>query len=102
MEADAKVAGRGQMGGDAMAKRDQDWGECGIEQKINRLRDALMTLAIQGQHAGAQAHEAVKIAKAHQHGGRGEVVVPVIETIGELVGREYSEHPFERVRRLLG
>jgi len=104
MEAGAKEVGSGLAATlkEMEAERERSWSECGIEQKINRLRDALMTVAGQGQQAGAQSHEALKIAKAHQHGGRGEVLLPVIETIGELMGRNYAEHPFERVRRLLG
>lgn len=62
----------------------------------------MLTLSVQAQRTGAHAHEAVKVAKAHQHGGRGEVLLPVIESIGNMLEREYSAHPFERVRRLLG
>lgn len=87
------------------AARELRFEECGIEVKVNRLRDAVISLSVQLEHAGAQASKAARISEAHQHGHNGEVVMPVFEGHGSNLagmGRDSYEGPLARIRRLLG
>lgn len=79
MEADAKanMAGSGvQVGTLGMAARERTWDECGIEEKVERMREALLRLeGVIGQ-ASKRAGEALTVAKVHEHGLRGDVLTP--------------------------
>lgn len=68
------------------------WNELGIEQKVERLREAMLSQAAQLEHTGTQATQAAVISKEHRHGSDGEVLMPVLDSRG-VAGR---------IHRLLG
>jgi hypothetical protein len=88
---------------DERAKREPRFHECGIDGQILRVRDAVLSLAVMAERAHSQASEANRIAKVHDHGSGGQVVVPIdnganypLSQIGDV------ETPFRRINRLLG
>lgn len=96
-EAAGKVADA--MGLDA-AQREPTWAECGLEQKVERVREAL--LHCEGVLAGVEATsaEASRIAKAHEHSSLGAVMVPIIERspLWDNQARYGVRHIFSRLR----
>jgi hypothetical protein len=88
---------------DECAKRERTWNELGIEDKIARLRDATLQLAVMTERAHHQAGEANSIAKVHDHGSGGQVVVPIDTGANRAMGLLGDiETPFRRIHRLLG
>lgn len=62
---------------EAMAKRERLWEECGIEEKVERLRMALMRARETAQYAAKNASAANELAERHQHNpATGEVLRP--------------------------
>lgn len=59
--------------------RAKAWGECGIEEKVERLRRALIELRWGVQDARRRAHH----FDDHAHDASGHVVVPLRSTWGE-------------------
>ncbi len=89
--------------GQEQAKRDARFDELPIEGKIMRLRDAMLSLAVMAERASNQAGEANRIAKVHDHGSGGQVVVPIDEPGNRALSLMGDvEAPFRRIQRLLG
>lgn len=59
------------------AERAKHWDECGIEEKVERIRRELLNQRDVARHALRQANEAHSTAHEHQHGSHGEVLKPV-------------------------
>src|SRR5262245_11770143 len=55
----------------------KNWDECGLEEKVERLRSILLQTEQIGQIALQHSMEAVQIGTQHQHGERGEVLMPI-------------------------
>lgn len=71
----------------AMAKRDKTWDECGIEEKVERLRMMLMRTRESAQYAAKNASAANDLAERHQHNhATGEVLRPVQRHGGAMEG----------------
>ena len=58
-----------------MASREKTWDECGIEQKVERLRTALQQTRDLAKAGAETASNAMEIASGHQHGANGEALV---------------------------
>lgn len=69
-EAGAKIS-------EVMAAREKRWDECGLEEKVERLRRQLMQQRNVAEAAYRTADEAKRVASEHQHGQYGSVMVPV-------------------------
>lgn len=89
----------------AMAAREKRWNELGIEEKVERLRGALRMAnerAASGQHIAIEAND---IAKRHEHGGLGAVLMPADSNVNRpLAGlgiRRRDETEGDYVERLL-
>ncbi len=54
-------------------RRDLKWEECGIEEKVERLREELRGHRWALQQAQNEAH----ILQEHEHNAKGEIVVPL-------------------------
>ena len=91
--------GEGAMGL-AKAAREPNWSEIGIEQKVERVRETLLVLDNVIGTTEKRAAEALKMAKAHQHGAHGFVVMPVIEgnPLWDNDLRFDLQHIFSRLR----
>lgn len=61
-------------GGPAREKR---WDECGIEEKVERLRRVLRVTSHTAEQAAKLAHKSAEIASLHEHGGDGKPVMPI-------------------------
>ena len=74
-------AGCDQVGGanKIMAARDRTWAECGLEQKVERVRDALLRVERILDATHKRANDALRTAKGHDHNAAGEVMVPAAE-----------------------
>jgi hypothetical protein len=57
------------------AARELYWEECGIEQKVERIRDAMLRMEHLLEVVAKRSNEALKTAKAHSH-DNGTVMVP--------------------------
>jgi len=64
------------------AQREPRWSEIGIEQKVERLREALRRVEDQATFAARVGSEALAIAKLHDHGVNGQVMVPTDPPFG--------------------
>jgi hypothetical protein len=80
---------------------ERPWDSLSIEERIERLRRALLAVSSDVGYSGRASTEALNIAKAHQHNERGMVLMPIFqETV--FAGRgEYSDHVIERAKKLL-
>lgn len=88
---------------DARVNRERSFHELPLEEKVLRLRDAVLSLAVMAERASSQANEANRIAKEHDHGCGGQVVVPIFGGANNplsILGDH--ETPFRRINRLLG
>lgn len=84
---------------DKQACREQNWHECGLEAKVERLRDAMLRIEHALNYSGATATEALKVAKLHEHGAKGNVLVPTVpEYVGEANGPCFGPYAFNRLR----
>jgi hypothetical protein len=59
------------------ASREKTWDECGIEQKVERVRSQLLMYRDLLQYASRTAGEAKELAGRHEHNAVGEVLQPV-------------------------
>lgn len=59
------------------AARSKTWEECGLEEKVERLRDELRQARAASQAGGALAIELSEAFRNHEHGMEGTPVVPV-------------------------
>jgi hypothetical protein len=82
----------GELAGPLRIRR---WDECSIEERIERVREALLELESAVNYAGRTATKASNILSQHQHGGHGEILVPAGES-PHLPG--YFEHVLHRLR----
>jgi hypothetical protein len=99
--AEVNTAGRGlQPHGEAMAKREMRWDECGFEQKVERIRGALLEMegVIEATHR--RANEALAVAKVHGHDPMGNVMTPAAPTYRDRLDELHYEvrHIFARLR----
>lgn len=69
------------------AKREKTWDECGIEEKVERIRRELLGVRDMGHSAYRNANEARELAARHQHSASGEVLRSA-ERSGGMVGAE--------------
>lgn len=83
---------------DARVARMPSFATCSIEQKLERLRDALMTVAAQQRIIGPIAISAQNLAENHDHGTHG-----VMKPLGSKFLNEpgYSNSPMDSVLALL-
>lgn len=67
------------MGGqcEAAQVREKRWDECGLEEKVERLRMVLRSVHHDTEAAGKVAHKAYEIAHLHEHGDNGRPVMPI-------------------------
>jgi hypothetical protein len=74
---------------ESMAKREKTWDECGIEEKVERIRHQLRQLRDMSQYVARTASEAKEIAVSHQHNhATGEVLRPVQRHGGAEAGSD--------------
>ncbi len=78
----AKEEAIGKLGEAMMAKREKTWDECGIEEKVERLRQQLRNHRDMSGHTYRRASEAHDLAQNHQHSPTGEVLKPARERGG--------------------
>lgn len=72
---------------EAMAKREKTWDECGIEEKVERIRQQLRMFRDAVQYTARTASEARDIAVNHQHNhATGEVLQGVRRHGGAMEG----------------
>lgn len=57
------------------AARERTWAECGIEQKVERLRSELMRARETARGAANIASSAERVAQCHEHNAGGRVLV---------------------------
>ncbi|TAK84320.1 MAG: hypothetical protein EPO20_14620 [Betaproteobacteria bacterium] len=63
-------------GCETRAQREKRWDECGIEEKVERLRVVLRAVGERSLQAQRVAVEAVDVARRHEHGAQMQVVMP--------------------------
>lgn len=82
-EKESPLAGNGC---DTIAKsaRLKTWGECGIEEKVERLRHELRDARNTASYAARNAGEAQRIASTHIHGELGQVAIPAESRGGQM------------------
>ncbi len=76
-----------------MASRERTWDECGIEEKVERVRSQIMMYRDMLQYASRTASEAKDLAGRHEHNATGEVLQPVQRQGGgyaESIGRSFD------------
>lgn len=105
-----ETAMAGQGGGAECAKqaRDKTWSECSIEEKIDRLRIVLRVTNERATHSQRLAIEALDTGRRHEHGGQGQVVMPVPHGMNSplanplaMIGNSKSEAEGDYFSRLL-
>lgn len=75
------------------AKREKTWAECGIEEKVERIREELQQQRRIGRAALNQANVAHELAHYHQHAADGEVLQRARQRglmAGEEVGQRHD------------
>lgn len=80
--------------------RERTWQEIGIEEKVERVRDALLSLEGQVNIAGRDAVQGKRLVEAHMHNAQGYVMVPPHDVFN---GGPYawSDSPVSHALRLL-
>ncbi len=73
-------------GCETRAQREKRWDECGIEEKVERLRMVLRAVNERSSHAQRTAVEAHDIARRHEHGSQMQVVMPVDDAANRILG----------------
>lgn len=73
----ATEASMHQEDGCGNAAREKRWDECGLEEKVERLRMVLRTAHHDTEVAGKVAQKAYEIAHFHEHGDNGRPVMPI-------------------------
>lgn len=63
--------------GNALGRIDKTWDECGIEEKVERIRQQLRAHRDVTEYAARSASQALDLSRNHQHGATGEVLKPV-------------------------
>jgi hypothetical protein len=59
------------------AQREKTWAECGLEEKVERLRFILQQTKSTAAYASQEANKAMRLASEHQHNNFGAVLQPV-------------------------
>lgn len=77
-----------------VAVRAKRWDDCGLEEKVERLRTVLRFVAADASDAGKVAQKAYEVSHLHEHGGNGRPVMPIaIDPWGnqatQIIGRDY-------------
>lgn len=88
----------------AQAAQEKSWSECGLEEKVERLRHALLSLAGQADVAGRLATEAHEIVMLHDHHPLKGLMRPVQAGnawANESQSSRWSDHPLKHLLRLL-
>ena len=83
----------GRLGGFESAKREKTWDECGIEEKVERLRRVMRDQQHMIRAGWNTAHAANELARQHQHNSvTGEVLAAVNRgnMAGESIGRSFD------------
>lgn len=79
--------------------REKHWHECTDIEKTERVREALLQLEEAINFAGKTAVEAVQVAKLHEHGGKGNVLIPTQpEWVNAPYAAGYMNHVFRKLR----
>jgi len=66
-----------QAGTQTGAMRELTWDECGIEEKVERLRREFRMARDIQEYTARTAGDAAEIARDHSHGDHGQVLTPV-------------------------
>lgn len=64
---------------DARPQRTRLWHECGLEEKVDRLRGELMQSREAALYAAGTANRAESLSRRHQHSVHGEVLISADE-----------------------
>lgn len=72
----------------ATPQREKTWDECGIEEKVERLRYEALRQSEVLQYTASSSSKALELAQRHQHGERGEVLVSADDRSNRLAGAE--------------
>lgn len=87
--------------GAEQAKREAAFCELPIEGKVMRLRDAMQALAVVLEGASREAREANDLARYHDHGAGGMVLVPYRAANALSRGEDSAQALFRRIHRAL-
>ena len=80
----------GEQQGNSLAAREMYWEECSIEQKIDRLRSAVVSL----YQRGVTVSKSVDDLMSHEHANDGTLLKPILDGRYEPMGYEHNPIPY--------